>query len=182
MKRRQPGSYVGGVALILFGGWLAATELGVPLVGFDKLWPLIPVLIGVTLLAQNSEQSLGGSGIVLVGLTLLLSGLFLCLFTLKLGNLSWQSLNSYWPIFLFIVGVAFLFVYLRDGTRRQPLLLPAYLIGGAGLLLLPVTLNLLQSTGFRQAIRLWPLFLILVTSVAIVTLRNHSHDVHVNTE
>jgi hypothetical protein len=178
MKQRQPGSYVGGMALILFGGWLAATELGAPLMGFDRLWPITLALVGITLLVQNSGQSLGGSGIVLVGITLLLVGLFLSLLTLNLGNLSWQSLNSYWPVFLFIVGVAFLFVYLRDGTRRQSLLLPAYLIGGAGLLLLPVTLRLLQSTGFRQAMRLWPLFLILTTSVAIVTLRNRSHDVH----
>ncbi len=182
MKQRQPGSYVGGVILILFGGWLAATELGAPLMGFDKLWPLIPALIGVTLLAQNSGQSPGGSGIILVGTTLFLSGIFSSLFTLNLGNLTWQSLSSYWPIFLFIVGVAFLVVYLRDGIRRQSLLLPAYLIGGAGLLLLPVTLKLLQSTGFRQAMQLWPLFLILMTSVAIVTLRNRSHDVHLDTE
>ena len=150
--------------------------------GFDKLWPLIPVLIGVTLLAQNSGQAMGGSGVILVGITLLLSGLVLCLFTLNLGNLSWQSLNSYWPLFLFIIGIAFLFVYLRDGSRRQPLLLPTYLIGGTGLLLLPITLNLFQNPGFRQALRLWPLFLVLITSVAIATLRNRSHDIHLNTE
>ena len=57
MRKRHAGGLVGGVSLLLIGGWLGAVMLGAPLLGPDRLWPVIPMASGLALLACTSSLS-----------------------------------------------------------------------------------------------------------------------------
>ncbi len=171
MARRQPGIVIGAAGLVAGGTWLALSGLGLRLLTLDRLWPVIPVVGGLALLAQNAQQSRGSQGLMLGGVSALLGGLFLLLFSFRVGNLAWADLAGYWPVFPLIVGFAFLLVYLSEGMQEPGLLVLAHLFGGFGLLALPFTLGIIRGAVFSQVLRLWPLLLILVTLAVILRLR-----------
>lgn len=179
MARRGPGGpgiIIGGAGLLTAGVWLVASGLGLPLLGFAQVWPLMLFLLGLTLIAGHASQP-SGRGLLLLGLPLLLTGLFLCAFTFQLGNLTWADMARYWPIFALIAGLTLLIVYVSGGLQEAPLLLLTYLFGGFGLAALPLTLGLLQGTVFGQVARLWPLLLIVLVLAVVLRLRmSHSNE------
>lgn len=174
MGPRQPGAIVLGLGLMLTGGWMIATALGAPLVSLSSLWPLGISLVGLALLTQYSLRDKDDAGLLLFGSAILLVGLFLCLFTLQIGNLTWQDMASYWPILPLIVSFAFVLVYLAGDMREQALLLPAYILGGASLIALPFTLRVAQSIISGQALWLSPLLLALLALAALSKARGRS--------
>jgi hypothetical protein len=165
MRKRHAGALVGGVSLLLIGGWLGAVMLGAPLLGPDRLWPVIPMVSGLALLAQYARPAGQGRGAVLVGVTVLLSGLFLSLFTLQIANLTWYNMLNWWPVFMVIVGAAFLAVYLHDDLRNPSLVIPVYLFGGFGLAALLFTTGFVGSVAFAQVIKLWPLLVLFMVAI-----------------
>jgi hypothetical protein len=96
-------------------------------------------------------------GLITVGIGATLTGAFLFLFTL--GLLQWSELLVYWPVFPLIVGFSFFALYLRGGMRDSGLLVPAFAIGGAGVIALPFTLGAVENEFVLQAVRFWPLLL-----------------------
>lgn len=159
-KRRQSGAILGGLSLLLISGSVAAQALGFKLPGLAIIWPAIPIAIGVTLLAQPTAQSTRRSGLIFLGLIALLSGLLFCAFNFQLAHLSWPQMLRYWPVIPVIIGFAFLMVYLAEDMKHEALLRPAYLIGGFGLFLLPITMGVVGGASFQQIGRFWPLLLI----------------------
>lgn len=174
--RRQPGAVIGGLGLVLTGGWLIATGLGAPLIGFDRLWPALLVILGLALLVQQGARGYRGNGLVLIGVAALLTGAFLCVFTLQVGGLDWPDMAGYWPIFFVIAGTAFTLAYVAGGMREQPLLVPIYALGGFGLLALPITLGIIRGAVFNQALRLSPLLLFLIGLGIFLRLRSQRRD------
>lgn len=172
MAQRQPGIVTGGLVLIGGGAWLALSGLGVPLLTLDRLWPLIPAAGGLALLAQNARQPRSSQGLMLAGVTALLGGLFLLLFSSGVGNLTWAALPGYWPVLLLIASFAFLLIYLSGGMQEAGLLVIVHLFGGLGILALPFTLGVIRGAVFSQALRLWPLLLILATLAVFLRLRS----------
>jgi hypothetical protein len=151
---------------------LIAIELGAPLLGPERLWPLIPVFLGLALLAQVVFQGQRQEGLIFIGVTALLAGLFLILFTFRIGGLSWRSMSAWWPVFPLIVGIAFLTLYLAGDMHEQSLLIPAYIAGGFGLLALPFTLGVIGGGIASQVVRLWPLLVILIILAVILRFRS----------
>jgi len=96
-------------------------------------------------------------GLAFLGTAAFLSGLFLFGFTL--GYWTWQEMATLWPVFLLIVGIAFLGAFLAERRSRDLGVLglgfAAVAAGGLGL---GVTRGLLRS----DIVRLWPLLLVLV--------------------
>jgi hypothetical protein len=162
MKRQQTGALIGALSLIGIGGWLLALALGVPLMGFDRLWPLIPALVGLVFVVQYAVTTSRPVGLLFVGMIALLAGTFLCTFTTGLGGLTWGSMAQYWPVFPLVVGVAFMALYLAGDMREGALLPPAYIFGGIGILALPFTLGVMRGEVARQVLQFWPLLVLLI--------------------
>ena len=171
-KRYQPGAIIASLGFLLAGGWLIAIELGAPLLGLERLWPLIPAILGLALLVQAISGAYRQDGLVFGGVIALLTGLFLCLFTFQIGGLSWQRMAEWWPVFALILGIGFMAVYLAGDMQEQSLLIPAYTIGGAGLFVLPFTLRVIGGGIFSQVVRLWPLLVALIILAFILRLRS----------
>src|SRR5712692_1606368 len=156
--RNRRGALLPGLLLIALGAWLLALTLGVPLPGFDKIWPVLPLVFGLAVLIQFFAEGRRHDGLVFTGVAATLLGAFFL--TITLGPLTWADLGRWWPIFVIIGGLAFLAQWLaRPGEHS--LLIPAGLALLAGLVALALTLGLAGFTLSDQIIRLWPLLLIL---------------------
>jgi hypothetical protein len=175
MKREQTGALIGALGLVGIGGWLLAAALGVPLMGFDRLWPLILALAGVVFVVQYGVTASRPVGLLFVGMLALLGGTFLCAFTTQLGGLAWHNMAQYWPVFPLIVGVAFMTLYLAGDMREGALLPPAYIFGGIGILTLPFTLGVMRGEVARQVLQFWPL-LVLLAGLAVFFGRHSPAD------
>jgi hypothetical protein len=172
MHKQQPGALIAGLGLLITGGWLIVAQATTSAIGFDRLWPVIPAIFGLALLVNYNRRTGEGLGSVLAGIFIMLTSAFLCTFTLELGNLAWKDLLAYSPVFLLIVGASLMFIGLISGGDEQGLLIPAYAIGGLGLLLMPFTAGALRGPALSQVIRLWPLLVILTVLGVVLRLRS----------
>ena len=151
------GALLPGLLLLLFGAWLLARNLGLPVPGLGQLWPLLPVVFGLGFLVQYAANGRREPGLVFSGVAAMLTGVFLL--ALSFRFLAWSELDRLWPVFVLIGGAAFLAQWVAQPAERG-LLFPALLAlagGGAALLF---TLDLLSPEVAAQARRLWPLGLI----------------------
>lgn len=176
MRRREPGTVIGGLILLGTGLWLIASGLGAALPAFAAIWPLLPLALGLMFVVQHAAQhgaqpGSGSRGLLMLGLPLLLGGAFLLVFTLRLGGLGWADLAVLWPVFPLIVGLVFLLLYLSGDMIERPLLALTYLFGGVGLAALPLTLGVFRGPVFEQMARLWPLLIILAVLSAVLRVR-----------
>ena len=181
MRQRQPGATVGGFGLLLIGGWLLAIALDRPLMDLSQIWPVIPMLFGLALLAQYASEKRKQSGLVFMGTVILLTSIFLAFFTLRIGRLTWPDMAVFWPIFPLITGAAFMTLYLADGMRQQTLLIPVFVTGGTGIIALPITLGVVSGSAFNQVIQLWPLLLLLIGLALLIKPRSQRSE-DTNTE
>ena len=92
------------LALIVLGGYLLLTELNAEIPGWSQIWPVLPVAAGLALLIgtlvdaeRNPDQVFIGTAAVLVGLVF---------FFVTLGPLDYPDLETWWPVFVVIAGVA----------------------------------------------------------------------------
>jgi hypothetical protein len=166
MKRRI-GNLVIALLLIAFGLWLIAGEVGARLPGLEQSWPVIPVGLGLAMLAQYVGGGRREIGLMFVGLWLLLTGAFLFLFTFHVAGITWADIDKYWPGFPLIVAAAFLALYMVGGMRARSLLVPTFLAGGAGILALPFTLGVIRGELINQVAQLWPLLILLLGAALI---------------
>ena len=153
MTRDRLGMVWAGLGLIGLG----LAVLVASLLGWARLWPLFPILAGLGLFAGYAISGARDGGLAFLGTAAILSGLFLFGFTL--GAWTWEEMATLWPVFLLIVGIAFLVAFLAERRSRD---LGVLGLGCAavvaGVLGLGVTRGLLGS----DVVRLWPLLLVLV--------------------
>jgi hypothetical protein len=174
-RRTQPGTLLAGAGMLLIGALLLAPLFGLPDLSWSRLWPVLLIFAGIALLSQNSMDHHHRSGVVFLGTVVMLSGLFLSLFTFQIGRLGWVDMTRYWPVFPAIVGAGFLAVYFAGDMQNEALLKPSYLIGGFGLFLLPFTVGVVGGQVFQRISRFWPVLLIPVAGLIMfqaVRVRN----------
>lgn len=152
-------TFIPGLLLIIVGVWFLLRNLGVSIAGLDVLWPLIPLLFGLSFLAQFflNGRPKQESGLVFTGTAATLTGAFFLMFTL--GRLRWSQMDELWPVWVLIASVAFFAQWLANPTQRG-VLIPgaiALLVGALGL---AATQRLIDQTLVRQVARLWPALLI----------------------
>jgi hypothetical protein len=175
MRKPQPGIIVVGIGLFLLGGWLLALELGAPLVSFSRLWPFFLVVLGAAMLIQYGGEKRKRNGLLFIGVLTTLLGLFLSMFSLEIGRLTWPEMSRYWPFILLFIGSAFLLLYLAGDMQDPALLRPVYIFGGAGLVALPFTLGVLRGWVSSQGMHLWPLLIALII-LAVFFQPQHPHE------
>lgn len=157
--RQRRGNVVLALFLIALGAWLVAGGLGFPRPLLGSLWPGIVVVVGLAMLAQASGLGRRGEGLVPLGVGIMLTGAFLLLFTLHV--LGWGEMALYWPVFPLIIGLSFFALYVAGDMREPALLVPSFVVGGLGVILLPFTLGVVANPVLRRVVWVWPLLLML---------------------
>jgi hypothetical protein len=136
--------------------------VGAPMVSFSRIWPVFLAILGAAMLAQYASEKRKRSGLLFSGILTTLLGLFLCMFSLEIGRITWPEMSRYWPFILLFIGSAFFLLYLVGDMQDQALLRPVYVFGGVGLLALPFTLGILRGWASSQGLQLWPLLIALI--------------------
>ena len=158
MSNRRP-AVIPALFLILFGAWLLAQNLGVPLPSWNAAWPGLLVFFGLAFLLQYFLGGRREGGLVFVGMVAVLLGAFFFAFTL--GYYRWNDMGRYWPVFVLIGSAAFFGQWLMQ-PRERGLLVPAFLALVVGGVALPITLQAVNPALAEIVIKFWPLVLVLV--------------------
>ena len=154
MKNTRAGTVWMGLGLIAAGIAVAAAML----VGWDKMWPIFPVIGGLALLVGYLLGGAQDGGLAFLGTAALLIGLFFFGFTL--GVWDWGDMSRLWPIFPVIGGVALLVLFLVDRRARRDL----GLLGVALAAIVAGIVGLLYTWGYVSGdiLKYWPVLLILI--------------------
>ena len=158
MSNRRP-AIIPALFLILFGAWLLAQNMGVPLPNWDRGWPALPLFFGVAFLLQFFLGGRRESGLVFVGVAAALVGAFFFAFTL--GPYQWNDMGRYWPVFVLIGSAAFFAQWLAQ-PRERGLLVPAFLALAVGGVAMPMTLQTVNPALTELVVKFWPVALVLV--------------------
>lgn len=158
MNNRDLGMVWGGLVCIGLGiAFLIAQWIG-----WDRIWPLFPLMGGAAFLGAYALGGFRESGFVFVGIAATLVGLFF--FGFGFGIWEWAEMADLWPVFPIIGGVAFIALFFAERGRDLGTLgvgCAAIILGIVGLL---VTADLLSA----DITRLWPLLVIFVGIVALM--------------
>ncbi len=163
---QRKGTVLLALLLIALGSYMLLAELGLAVLGWEYVWPLVPLAVGLLLLFGYLFEGRRDPERVFFATALILVGAFFL--SITLGPLTYSGLSSWWPVFVLIGGVAFLAQWAAAGFRDWDALflaLVALCVGGAGL---AITRQLL-GPGTRELLpRLWPLALILAGLMALL--------------
>ena len=158
MSRDKSSMVWVGLGLISLGIVLMFAQL----IGWEKIWPIFPLLGGVAFLVGYVVGGFKESGLVFVGVGAILVGLFFFAFTL--GTFEWGDMGTLWPIFLLIGGLAFCALFLAERGRDLGTLGVGCVAFVVGLVGLAITLGLIGT----DIVKYWPLLLIFLGLVVLV--------------
>lgn len=131
------------------------------LIGWDRIWPLFPLLGGLAFLAGYVASGFRESGFVFVGVLATLVGLFF--FGFSFGIWEWAQMADLWPVFPLIAGLAFVALFVAERGRDAGTLgvgCAAVIVGVVGL---AVTFGYVGANVWR----LWPLLLVLAGIIGL---------------
>jgi len=160
------GTMILAIILILVGVYLLLGELDIGIPDWDVVWPVLPFAGGLAFLGAYAFGRQRDPGHVFLGTAATLVGLLF--FFVTLGPLEYSDLETWWPVFALIGGIAFLAQWLAAGLRDWGALflgLVALVVGGAGL---AVTLQLLGPQTAALLPKLWPALLVLVGLIVLL--------------
>lgn len=164
--RRNRGSILAGIILIVVGVWILAERLGVNLPGIGALWPAIIIVVGLAALADYLYEGRRDTDKIFFGVAAALVGGFFFLFTL--GRLSWaEDMRRYWPVFVLIFSAASFAQWIAAPSKRG-VLVPASISLLVGLFFMATNFNILNRALSQQILQLWPLILILLGLIVLV--------------
>jgi hypothetical protein len=153
MSRERIGVVWAGVGLIGLGIALLAAQL----IGWDRLWPIFPILGGVAFFAGYISSGFKDAGMAFVGTAALLVGFFFFGFTF--GFWEWEAMAQLWPVFLLIGGIAFFVLFLAESRARDVGVLG---VGCAAIIMGIVGLAFTYGLVGGAILKYWPLLLVLV--------------------
>ncbi|NOZ62967.1 MAG: hypothetical protein GXO74_15025 [Calditrichaeota bacterium] len=159
MAHRKKSALFPGVFLILLGIILLLYKLMPNFFGWRELYPLILLVLGIWLVIEAMLPDKKDRGAIFPGTILLLLGLFFSLRNYDL--IPFYYVREVWPIFLIILGFAFLALFLVN-PRDQGSLIPASLFLFFGVILLLRKLSIIDWEIGNFFADYWPVILIFV--------------------
>ena len=164
MSHHKNRTVLPGIFLIFSGAVLLLHKLMPGFFGWREIYPLIFLAIGIWLIIEAILPGKPDRGAVFPGTIFLLLGVFFALRNYDL--IPYYYLAEIWPIFLIILGFAFLSLFLVN-PRDQGNLIPAGLFLFFGILLLLDKLEIIDWNVWDTLADYWPVILILI-GVAII--------------
>lgn len=156
MRDKQNSLVLGG-GLILVGLYLLARTLGVPLPGWNAVWPLLLLAGGISSLVQALGQDPRDSGGVWFGVTAILCSAVFMYITAGKGE--WSDMRSLWPVFPAAAALGWLCAWLVRPREISSLVMAA--IAGIGAALgYAFTVGRLNADSARQLASWWPVILV----------------------
>lgn len=150
-RRPNTGGIIAGVVVILLGALFLIDALNIvptPSLSIGTLWPLILIVIGVWRLTASRGRS-RAFPIVLIAI----GALFLVINLDLIPGVDYESIGTFWPLILILVGV-----WRLATSRGRSLVAPVILIGLGALFFLINLLNI----NFGAIWAFWPIILIAV--------------------
>jgi hypothetical protein len=158
MTKQQQAALWTGLGLIGLGVALILAQF----IGWDRIWPLFPLLGGLAFLAGYVASGFRESGFVFVGVLATLLGLFF--FGFSLGFWEWGNMERLWPVFPLIAGIAFVALFAAERPRDAGPLG----VGCAGIIVGVAGLGVTYGYVGASIWKLWPLLLILAGLIGLV--------------
>lgn len=124
---RRSANLLGFVVMIV-GLVLLLNNLNLVDLGWHRIWPVFPLLLGLSFFVKFVQSKDKG---ILIPATLF-SGVSIFFFMFTTGALRWEEMSLWWPVFPLVLGLGFLLAFLAD-IRDTGLLVPAAIflvIGG----------------------------------------------------
>ncbi|HEQ72619.1 MAG TPA: hypothetical protein ENN69_09035 [Spirochaetia bacterium] len=131
-----------------------------------SLWPVVLVVAGLVMLylVYLKEKS---DRLILPGMILFMSGIFFLLYNTIIPE---KSIERIWPAFMDIAGISLLpYAFKKRRRTRIGLFISALTLIGMSLLFFPFSLNLIETDFLHFAIQWWPVIIIGVGLVLIVS-------------
>jgi hypothetical protein len=161
--RAQFRGILWGGILLAAGTWFLLQQLGIELPNFfSALWPIFPFMFGAAFLATYFTGANRDCGLIWPGTFGVLLGSFFFLFSF--GVFEWERMDTLWPVFPLIVGLAFLATWIGGGMKQHGMLVPAVIPIAVGIFGLGFELGLVEA---RTIGMLWPLALVLLGGLMI---------------
>jgi hypothetical protein len=160
-----------GILLIIGGCLLLLMSIGM-LHSFRHLWSLPLLLAGLVFLYRCIIKGIEAFYLI-SGLFLSLLGIFFLLINTVFPP---GSLTQIWPTFMFITGISILPYGMQSSNSQRTKLafiIPALAIIGLSLLFFPFSLGLINESFIDFALRWWPLLLILIGLILVITYFIH---------
>jgi hypothetical protein len=163
---RRGGTVLLALFLIVMGGYLLLSQLNAQVPGWSTIWPVFPFAGGLALIIGHIANPEGDPGHVFLGTAATLIGAFF--FFVTTGPLSYSDLESWWPVFVLIGGVAFLAQWAAAGWRDWDALFLGLVALVVGSVAFTITFRLL-GPGTREILpKLWPIILVLAGLMALL--------------
>jgi len=156
MRKR---SVVPGLVLIAVGVVMLLSNVGVPWLNMEQLWPVVLMLLGLLALINVVTGRAKDKSGIWFGVVGLLAGAVFLYITVGAGK--WEDIKTLWPIFPAIAGLGWIVQWVFERHAIADLVL------GVGALVVAL-IGYLAIAGLiarDQALRLvdfWPLLLVLV--------------------
>jgi hypothetical protein len=163
---REKGTVLLALVLIILGSYLLLSELNAELPGWSHIWPVLPFAGGLALIIEYIANPQGDPDRIFLGTVATLVGVVF--FFVTIGPLTYGELESWWPVFVLIGGVAFLAQWAAGGLRNWDALflgLVALMVGSGAF---TITFQLLGPNTREILPRLWPIVLILAGLMALL--------------
>lgn len=153
-----------GVFMVVIGTLFLLVNNHLLWFGWEALWPVFPLLIGIFLLrvfvTRRKPRQL------FTGLFLTMMAIFF--FVFSVGLVSWESMDALWPTFPLIIGLSLLALV---GVVEES---SSALVVGLGFVIFAVVgyfgaTGAIQSRMSEPIVRLWPI--VLIAAGALVYLR-----------
>ncbi len=158
MTRDRLGTVWAGLALIALGiAFLIAQWIG-----WDRIWPIFPILGGLAFLGGYVASGFRESGFVFVGVAALLVGAFF--FGFSLGFWEWAQMEQLWPVFPLIGGLAFGALFLAERGRDWGTLG----VGCAATVVGVVGLGFTYGLVAGDVVKFWPVLIIFIGLASLV--------------
>lgn len=154
-----------GIALITIGGLILVHKLGIYHFYWRDLYPLIFIILGIWFFVNLFLRK--QRGLAFPGTLFLLLGIF---FFLRNNYFPYRFyFEEYWPIFLIIVGLAFVVQFCFQ-AQDWGLLIPGGILLFIGFGFLARTMRWVVPFGVRYYLeQYWPLVLILIGIAIIIS-------------
>ena len=170
-QQHSQGPLLPGIILIVVGISYLLSELN--LVKSDMIWPMFVLAPGLGFLSLyfTSGNKRASSGLIIPATITTFIGLFF----FYLNFTGWGQMEFLWPIFPLIVGISFYLYFLGNGREKSErgILVPATILTAVGIHF-PIIAR------FRY--RLWPLILIVVGAMMLMSGRRSAKKLSQDSE